>query len=100
MVSTPRPSHTDLDRQPNLLLFTDQIHSSDINLEPEYQRGMSSAQSLRIRWSYMFIAVVWPEAKQIGIIDSILRNFYIPPVIFCMQSCLFLGVSANVNLQA
>lgn len=26
--------------------------------------------------------VVWPEAKQIGIIDSIFRNFYIPPVIF------------------
>ena len=26
--------------------------------------------------------IVWPEAKQIGLIDSILRNFYIPPVIF------------------
>jgi len=26
--------------------------------------------------------VVWPETKQIGIIDSVYRNFYIPPVIF------------------
>ncbi|KAI6126983.1 hypothetical protein F5141DRAFT_1210271 [Pisolithus sp. B1] len=26
--------------------------------------------------------VVWPDTKQIGLIDSILRNFYIPPVIF------------------
>jgi hypothetical protein len=26
--------------------------------------------------------VVWPETKQIGVIDSIFRNFYIPPVIF------------------
>ncbi|KAJ6613692.1 hypothetical protein B0H10DRAFT_1804999 [Mycena sp. CBHHK59/15] len=46
-----------------------QIHSSDINLEPDYQRE-----------------VVWPEAKQIGIIDSIFRNFYIPPVIFAVNA--------------
>lgn len=26
--------------------------------------------------------VVWSESKQVGLIDSILRNFYIPPVIF------------------
>ena len=29
--------------------------------------------------------MVWPEAKQIGLIDSIFRNFYIPPVIFAVQ---------------
>ncbi|KIM81490.1 hypothetical protein PILCRDRAFT_821276 [Piloderma croceum F 1598] len=46
----------------------EQIISSDINLEPEYQRD-----------------VVWPEAKQVGIIDSIFRNFYIPPVIFAVN---------------
>lgn len=28
--------------------------------------------------------VVWPESKQIGLIDSIFRNFYIPPVIFAV----------------
>ncbi|KAG6336209.1 hypothetical protein ID866_2886 [Astraeus odoratus] len=43
----------------------DQIHAGDIDLSPEYQRD-----------------VVWPDSKQIGLIDSILRNFYIPPVIF------------------
>ncbi|KAG0708506.1 hypothetical protein DFH29DRAFT_794816 [Suillus ampliporus] len=43
----------------------EQIIGNDIDLEPEYQRD-----------------VVWPEAKQVGLIDSILRNFYIPPVIF------------------
>ncbi|KAK2467563.1 hypothetical protein APHAL10511_000418 [Amanita phalloides] len=47
----------------------EQIHSCDINLEPDYQRD-----------------VVWPEAKQIGIIDSIFRNFYIPPVIFAVNT--------------
>ena len=26
--------------------------------------------------------IVWSEAKQSGLIDSILRNFYIPPVLF------------------
>ncbi|TFK35139.1 hypothetical protein BDQ12DRAFT_737722 [Crucibulum laeve] len=47
----------------------DQMWNCDINVDPEYQRD-----------------VVWPEAKQIGIIDSIFRNFYIPPVIFCVKS--------------
>lgn len=28
---------------------------------------------------------MWPEAKQIGLIDSIFRNFYIPPIIFAME---------------
>ncbi|KAJ7927092.1 hypothetical protein B0H13DRAFT_1971588 [Mycena leptocephala] len=45
------------------------IHDGVIDLNPEYQRE-----------------VVWPESKQIGIIDSILRNFYIPPVIFAVNS--------------
>ncbi|KAJ7609239.1 hypothetical protein DFH06DRAFT_1309027 [Mycena polygramma] len=46
-----------------------QIHNGDIDLEPEYQRD-----------------VVWPEAKQIGLIDSIFRNFYVPPVIFAVNA--------------
>ncbi|THU99208.1 hypothetical protein K435DRAFT_719927 [Dendrothele bispora CBS 962.96] len=46
----------------------EQIQNRDIDLEPEYQRD-----------------VVWTEAKQIGIIDSILRNFYIPPIILAVK---------------
>ncbi|KAJ7915835.1 hypothetical protein B0H13DRAFT_2658596 [Mycena leptocephala] len=46
-----------------------QIHNGDIDLDPEYQRE-----------------VVWPESKQIGIIDSIFRNFYVPPVIFAVNT--------------
>ncbi|KAF5346837.1 hypothetical protein D9756_010583 [Leucocoprinus leucothites] len=30
--------------------------------------------------------VVWPEAKQVGLIDSIFRNFYIPPVNFAVSA--------------
>jgi hypothetical protein len=26
--------------------------------------------------------VVWAESKQIGLIDSVIRNYYIPPLIF------------------
>lgn len=29
--------------------------------------------------------MVWPESKQIGLVDSIFRNFYVPPVIFAVQ---------------
>ncbi|KAF7323100.1 hypothetical protein HMN09_00090200 [Mycena chlorophos] len=45
-----------------------QIDNGDIDLEPEYQRD-----------------VVWPESKQIKIIDSIFRNYYVPPVIFALN---------------
>ncbi|KAJ3800978.1 hypothetical protein GGU11DRAFT_742007 [Lentinula aff. detonsa] len=47
----------------------DQISTSDINLEPEYQRD-----------------VVWTKEKQTNLIDSILRNFYIPPIIFAVEA--------------
>ncbi|KAF5351459.1 hypothetical protein D9757_012061 [Collybiopsis confluens] len=46
----------------------DQIRSSDIDLDPEYQRD-----------------VVWTKEKQTNLIDSILRNFYIPPIIFAVR---------------
>lgn len=38
--------------------------------------------SPRMRPIQGLVDVVWPETKQIGIIDSVFRNFYIPPVIF------------------
>ncbi|KAF9244925.1 hypothetical protein BU15DRAFT_85765 [Melanogaster broomeanus] len=44
------------------------IHEGLIDLNPSYQRD-----------------VVWPESKQMGLIDSIFRNFYVPPVIFAVQ---------------
>ncbi|KAF9650444.1 hypothetical protein BDM02DRAFT_1436731 [Thelephora ganbajun] len=47
----------------------DQLTLQHIDLDPEYQRD-----------------VVWPEAKQMGLIDSVLHNFYIPPIIFCVRS--------------
>ncbi|SJL14935.1 uncharacterized protein ARMOST_18411 [Armillaria ostoyae] len=46
----------------------EQILTNDINLDPEYQRD-----------------VVWTQQKQTGLIDSVLRNFYIPPIIFGEQ---------------
>ncbi|GLB43075.1 putative protein of unknown function DUF262 [Lyophyllum shimeji] len=47
----------------------DQMHSDDIKLDPEYQRD-----------------VVWPDTKMVGLIDSVFRNFYVPPVIFAVVS--------------
>ncbi|KAH7886787.1 hypothetical protein F5I97DRAFT_1050037 [Phlebopus sp. FC_14] len=46
----------------------DQIIDNAIDLDPEYQRD-----------------VVWNEEKQSGLIDSILRNYYIPPIIFAVS---------------
>ncbi|OCB92199.1 hypothetical protein A7U60_g409 [Sanghuangporus baumii] len=46
----------------------EEILNGKVDLDPEYQRD-----------------VVWTDAKQSGLIDSILRNFYIPPVIFAFS---------------
>jgi hypothetical protein len=45
------------------------IDRSQIDLEPEYQRG-----------------VVWSSGKQSAVIDSIFRNCYVPPVLFSIHS--------------
>ncbi|TDL26229.1 hypothetical protein BD410DRAFT_895640 [Rickenella mellea] len=44
------------------------VHEGFIDLSPPYQRD-----------------VVWGEAKQIALIDSIFRNFYIPPILFLVS---------------
>jgi uncharacterized protein with ParB-like and HNH nuclease domain len=42
--------------------------------------------------------VVWTETKQMGLIDSILHNFYIPPIIFCEQNPVSLPVTQCSNI--
>lgn len=82
------------------MLVVDQIISGDINLEPEYQRG----KCIVVPDAAFFTIdpdVVWPEAKQIGLIDSIFRNYYVPPIIFCefvpVLSAICSKLSAAVN---
>jgi uncharacterized protein with ParB-like and HNH nuclease domain len=36
--------------------------------------------SLKLR--LLRVDIVWPEQKQIGLVDSLFRNYYIPPIIF------------------
>jgi len=47
-------------------LFRD-VHQGLIDLSPPYQRD-----------------VVWPDSKQIMLIDSLWRNYHIPPIIFAV----------------
>ncbi|KAN0114173.1 hypothetical protein V8E52_006971 [Russula decolorans] len=47
----------------------EQIVDGSIDLDPDYQRD-----------------VVWSEQKQIGLIDSVFRNYYIPPIIFAVST--------------
>ena len=62
------------------------IHEGVIDLNPPYQRGKPPLAFI-VEFSNLlrFLDVVWPEAKQIGLIDSIFRNFYIPPIVFAVQ---------------
>lgn len=62
------------------------IHEGVIDLNPSYQRGNRPVASiLKCSNSLKFLDVVWPESKQIGLIDSIFRNFYIPPIVFAVH---------------
>lgn len=44
------------------------MHYGEIDLEPEYQRD-----------------VVWTEARQEALIDSLFHNYYIPPILFALR---------------
>ena len=46
----------------------------------------------------VMIDVVWPETKQAGLIDSMLRNYYIPPVIF--GQCILHEICLKVTLTS
>ncbi|KAL0061147.1 hypothetical protein AAF712_012067 [Marasmius tenuissimus] len=50
-------------------MFPKWIQKELLDLDPEYQRD-----------------VVWTDQKQSGLIDSLLNNYYIPPVIFCVKT--------------
>jgi hypothetical protein len=82
-------------------MILDQIVENTIDLDPEYQRGtrMVLPKQDDTHWrSYCngrgglvcqffltfltYLTYSRPETKQIGLIDSILRNYYIPPIIF------------------
>ncbi|WVF66333.1 hypothetical protein IAT40_001073 [Kwoniella sp. CBS 6097] len=47
----------------------DAIHFGLIELNPSYQRD-----------------VVWPEAKMINLIQSLMLNYYVPPIIFSLEA--------------
>ncbi|UZJ56423.1 hypothetical protein CBS101457_005743 [Exobasidium rhododendri] len=48
--------------------LTQMIDKNQVDLEPEYQRG-----------------VVWTTSKQSAVIDSIFRNCYVPPILFSIH---------------
>src|SRR5262245_18880822 len=66
--------------------FLDRIVENAIDLDPEYQRevvwfvGFSFSRSRHKCTTDPHPCR--PESKQIGLIDSLLRNYYVPPVIF------------------
>lgn len=35
--------------------------------------------------AFSLIAIVWPEQKQIKLLDSIYRNFYVPPIVLAIS---------------
>ena len=48
--------------------FTGLLHSETIDVDAPYQRGL-----------------VWDKAKKIKLIDSIFRNYHIPPLVFAVK---------------
>lgn len=72
------PARSQLTRRKDLLV------EGSIDLDPQYQRGMLHAvlQKTSHILTIEDVDVVWSETKQAALIDSMLRNYYIPPVIF------------------
>ncbi|KAI3607083.1 hypothetical protein WG66_008011 [Moniliophthora roreri] len=58
-----------------------QLNGREIDLGAVYQRGTSFLERATICPD-----VVWDDEKQIAIIDSIFRNYYVPPVIFSVKA--------------
>ena len=98
---------TDALKAPRATTYTaqalfDQIMNGDIDLDPEYQRGPLFLLFCLVRAHSGHTDIVWPEAKQVGLIDSIFRNFYIPPVIFCTPihpTPLFKSLMSSLSLS-
>jgi len=51
-------------------------------------RHVSCCCKLARELTHLLTDVVWNEEKQIGLIDSILRNYYMPPIIFGQSAFL------------
>ncbi|KAH9939610.1 uncharacterized protein BXZ73DRAFT_17944, partial [Epithele typhae] len=48
--------------------------------------GNRASRALIPRSSYYCLDVVWTRKQQCGLIDSLLRNFYIPPLVFAVTT--------------
>lgn len=65
------------------------IHEGYIDLNPPYQRGLS------LSWTSGYVSIystitpfkdpVWGKDKQSALIESIYKNYYVPPVVFSVQ---------------
>jgi len=66
------------------LMHADFIDQKLIDLNAEYQRGeynLAVYFVMAIVISF-YIGVVWNDTKQMGLIDSLFRNFHVPSIIF------------------
>lgn len=82
----------------NLTLFSDQIKDGTIDLNPEYQRG-KSRRLYFVGWTTepSITGVVWSLSKQVALIDSIFKHYYVPPVILGKLSWCYPATQANVR---
>ncbi len=77
----PEPTHGHLSTQD----LHKMIHDGEIDVNPEYQRGVLTFKSVRVKPKYKLIVcadVVWPAEKQCALIESIFLNYYVPPLLF------------------
>lgn len=73
-LTNPLNTVSDALPQPTSVTFTigelhEQIHAGDIDLSPAYQRGTRECSSRANHWLTVSLAVVWPETKQITLIE-------------------------------
>ena len=76
------------------------IKQGKIELNPEYQRGMSFSDRYRTQGltiSGTSLGVVWTEAKQSSFINTLFHHFHAPQVLFseCWFSCMCVWIQSS-----
>ncbi|KAL0573593.1 hypothetical protein V5O48_008370 [Marasmius crinis-equi] len=65
------------------------LRDGTIDLEAEYQRGWAFSTNFvggeKRSFSCSSLDVVWTDQKQSNLVDSVINNYYIPPIIFCVK---------------
>lgn len=64
------------------LVYLAWLQDDLVTFNPDYQQSTSSKTHLVLSLTSTFTGIAWPNAKQVGLINSLFNNYHITPIIF------------------